>query len=384
MQYRQFGKLNFKPSLLGFGTMRLPVINGDYSKIDVPEAIRIIRHAIDNGVNYIDTAWAYHKENSEGVVGLALKDGYREKVMLATKSPSWLVRKNEDWRDCLDKQLKRLDTNRIDFYLQHCLNKDFWKSLSKTDFWLESIKAKESGKIKYFGFSFHDDYELFDEIIDAYDWDFCQIQLNYLDTDFQAGLRGLKKAASKNIGVVIMEPLRGGRLATGIPKALLTDFNSFPILRSPVDWALRWLTHMPEVSTILSGMGSFEQVEENIRICSDPDMLPGCMSEGELKLIDDITYKWRNLKVINCTGCQYCMPCPNGVDIPECFKISNLFHAPEMHSDATAVKNYKGLKESKADAGMCVECGACESACPQNIPIINNLKTLHSELDEKK
>ena len=381
MQYRHFGKLNVNPSLLGFGTMRFPVIqDGEQTKIESKETIKMLRHAIDKGVNYIDTAWGYHNGESEIITGLALKDGYREKVMLATKSPSWLIKKPEDWDLYLDRQLKKLDTDHIDFYLQHTLDRDFFKMFNDNNIWEKAMEAKKLGKIKYFGFSFHDDLEVFNEIIDAYEWDFCQIQLNYLDTDYQAGIKGLEKAASKNMGVIIMEPLRGGRLVNGLPKDLVDKMEAYPIKRRPVEWALRWLANRPEVSVILSGMSTVEQVDDNIALLSSKDMLPGNMSPQEIDFIYSIAEEWRNKKLIGCTGCNYCMPCPQGVDIPGCFSLFNYAHSAEVNAKNYSRKGYKKKLEEKHDATQCIECGACEDACPQHLPIIETLKRLHDEL----
>lgn len=380
MQYRHFGKLNIKPSLLGFGAMRLPVINGNDKEINTEEAVKIIRYAIDNGVNYVDTAWPYHGGQSEIVVGKALKDGYRQKVMLATKNPTWLINKAEDWDEYLDKQLQKLETDSIDFYLQHCLDKDGWEKFKRLNLWDKAMAAKKSGKIKYFGFSFHDDYEVFEDILDSYDWDFCQIQYNYLDTDYQAGLKGLERAASRNIGVIIMEPLRGGKLVHGLPKDILDKMEAYPVKRKPVEWALRWIANHPGVSTILSGMSTLEQVEENIRLCSLPDMVPNNMAKDELAFIEELANEWKAKKLIGCTGCNYCMPCPNNVNIPGSFSIYNYRHSAMADAESASKKDYKKFIDDSCDASQCIECGACESACPQHLPIIEILKVLHAEL----
>ena len=382
MQYRHFGKLNLKPSLLGFGTMRLPVVGGNPSDIDREPAIRMIRYAIDHGVNYIDTAWSYHGEQSEIVIGLALKDGYREKVMLATKNPTWLIKKPQDWNGYLDKQLKKLDTG-IDFYLQHCLDREGWEMFRKLGLWDKAMEAKKSGKIKYFGFSFHDDPDVFLEILDTYDWDFCQIQLNYLDADYQAGLKGLERAASKNTGVVVMEPLRGGRLVNGLPEDIANKMKSYPVSRSPAEWGLRWVANQPGVSVILSGMNTLEQVKDNIRICSAPDIVPGGMSPEVLSFIGGLAEEWKAMKLIGCTGCNYCMPCPNGVHIPDCFSAYNCRHSAMADAKRISGESYKKLTDTGHDASQCLECGACESACPQHLPIIETLKKLHAEFTAK-
>lgn len=380
MEYREFGKINLKPSVLGFGTMRLPVVNDKYGQIDFEEAKKILRYAIDNGVNYVDTAWSYHEESSEKFVGEALKDGYREKVMLATKNPTWLIKEQEDWDKFLDQQLIKLQTDYIDFYLQHTLDKGGWEKFKKFNLWEKAMKAKKAGKIKYIGFSFHDSYDVFEDIIDSYDWDFCQIQLNYLDTDYQAGIKGLEKAAAKNIGVVIMEPLRGGRLATGLPEDILKKMEEYKVKRNPVNWALRWLANRPEVSLILSGMSSFEQVEENIRLCSSPEMAANKMNAEELSFINELAAEWKARKQIGCTGCNYCMPCPNGVFIPDNLALYNLFHSTDANAHSNARNGYKELSEDGKGALSCIECGLCEDACPQHLPIIETLGILHDEL----
>jgi predicted aldo/keto reductase-like oxidoreductase len=343
----------------------------------------MIRYAIDHGVNYVDTAWSYHDGESEIVTGQALKNGYREKVMLATKNPTWLINKPEDWDYYLDEQLKKLQTEHIDFYLQHSLSADSWSRFKKFGIWNKVMDAKKAGKIKYFGFSFHDEYEVFSDILDTYDWDFCQIQFNYLDTDYQAGLKGLARAKSKNIGVIVMEPLRGGRLATGLPDDLVERMNAYPVKRSPVEWALRFVANQPAVSTVLSGMSTFEQVEDNLRICSAPDITPDNMSPDELSFLSGLAAEWKSKKMINCTGCSYCMPCPQGVDIPGCFSIYNYRHSANADAEEISGSNYKALSDKNNSAVNCAECGACEKACPQHIPVITTLKLLHNELAEK-
>jgi len=313
MQYRKFGRLDWKVSALGFGCMRFPIIGEDQGKIDEPEATRMLHYAIDHGVNYLDTAYSYHEGNSERFVGRALQDGYRERVKLATKLPCWMVERAEDFDRFFNEQLDRLRTDRVDFYLLHTLNQKSWtrvRDLGVLD-WAE--RAMADGRIGHFGSSFHDEYEVFQEIVDAYDWTFCQIQYNYMDIEKQAGIKGLKYAASKGLAVVIMEPLFGGRLVNP-PEPIQAIFDSATKIRTPADWALQWLWDQPEVSVTLSGMSAMVQVEENV--ASADASGPGTLTEEELALIEQVREKYRQFCPIPCTQCRYCMPCPNGVNIP--------------------------------------------------------------------
>jgi len=381
MQYRHFGKLEVKPSLLGFGAMRMPIIDGDSSKINEPEAIKMIRAAIDGGVNYVDTAYPYHGGNSEYTVAKALKDGYREKVSLASKNPTWLIEKSGDFTKYLDEQLNKLEVSCIDFYLQHAFEGERWKIFKELNVYEEAMKAKADGKIKYFGFSFHAEYDVFEDIINEYDWDFCQIQYNYLDENYQAGTKGLKLAASKNIGVIVMEPLRGGRLADKMPEDLVEEYNQAKVKRSNVDWALRWVANQPEVSLLLSGMSSMEQVQENLKICSAEDIVPGkALNDEESAMIKHIADTWNKRILVGCTACNYCMPCPAGVDIPGCFAAYNLFGSAAASAVSESKKQYKELKESGAGADKCINCQACVSQCPQSINIPEKLAELDKVL----
>lgn len=381
MQYREFGKLGFKISTFGLGCMRLPLEKQpdgkqDSSKIDEKEAVKMIRHAIDNGVNYVDTAYPYHGGNSEKVVAKALKDGYREKVKLATKLPVWLVNTYEDFERLLDEQLAKLEVDYIDFYLLHALNKNTWSKIMKLDVLNFMDKAKKAGKVKYAAFSFHDELPLFKEIIDAYDWNMCQIQLNIIDEHYQAGLEGMRYAAAKGIPVVVMEPLKGGSLARNIPQDIKSIWDKAPIKRSPVDWAFRWVCNFPEVTLVLSGTSTMEQLKEDIAIFDTT--LPSSLSEQELKLVGEVQEVYRKKTKVGCTACGYCMPCPAGVGIPDVFGMynnSSMFDAVEEYQN-----NYKDLVNSKRDASLCVECGNCESACPQGIKVIDRLKDAREAL----
>jgi len=377
MQYRTFGKLDWRPSALGFGAMRLPVIDHDMSRIDEEEATRMIRHAIDHGVNYVDTAYPYHQQQGEPFVGRALRDGYRERVRLATKMPTWLIEKPEDFDRYLALQLERLQVERIDFYLLHALEAARWarlRDLGVLD-WAERQMA--AGLIGYLGFSFHDSFEVFKEIVDACDhWTLAQIQYNYMDVDYQAGQRGLRYAAAKGLAVVIMEPLRGGQLArVPPPQAVAALWATADRQRTPADWALQWLWNQPEVSLVLSGMSTMQQVEENLASAGRSGV--GSLSAEELALIERVRAAYRGLSPIPCTQCRYCVPCPNGVEIPRIFEIYN---DVMMYNDPrTGRMLYGWLKETQR-ADQCVECGQCQDACPQGIPIIEWLKKAHALL----
>jgi len=378
--YRTLGKTNEKVSTLGFGCMRLPIIDGDTSKIDEVKATEMIRHAIDQGVNYIDTAYPYHGTGmgsggeSEPFVGRALKDGYREKVNLATKLPSWAIKTREDMDKYLNEQLERLQTDRIDFYLVHALNKGSWENLKKLgiDEFLNS--AIKDGRIRYAGFSFHDKLEVFKEIVDYYDWSFCQIQYNYLDEEFQAGTEGLKYAADRGLGVVIMEPLRGGKIVRNLPKVVTDTFDKAEIKRSPAEWALRWVWNHPEVSVVLSGMNIMDNVTENIRVASEA--LPNSLTEKELEIMDNVKKAFKERIKVNCTACEYCMPCPAGVNIPKNFTVYNEYNIfVTLETEKELKERYSGVALSER-ADKCVECGKCEGHCPQAIKIRQELKNV--------
>ena len=322
MQYRSFGKLDWRPSALGFGAMRLPTIDDDPAKIDEAEATRMLRHAIDHGVNYVDTAYPYHRENSERLVGRALQDGYREQVKLATKMPCWKIEEAGDFDRYLDEQLEKLQTDHIDFYLLHGLNEKRWADMSELDVlgWAEGAIA--SGRIRHLGFSFHDKLETFKAIVDASDlWTFCQIQYNFMDIEYQAGTEGLEYAAERGLAVVVMEPLRGGRLTKSVPPSVQAIWGDAPVQRTPAEHALQWVWNHPEVSVVLSGMSTFEQVEENVDSAGRSG--PGTLSKEELALYDRVREAYEALCPVPCTDCKYCLPCPSGVNIPRVFDIYN-------------------------------------------------------------
>lgn len=375
MQYRTLGKTGLEVSALGFGAMRLPVIGDDGNAVDEPRAVEMIRHAIDRGVNYVDSAYVYHAGNSEAALGKALADGYREKVILATKLPVWDVKTIEDCDRFLNEQLARCRSDTIDCYLLHCLTVDRWpamRDLGVTD-WL--LRAQADGRIGKIGFSFHDKLDVFKEIVDAFDWDLCQIQYNFMNEDVQAGTEGLEYAAAKGLGVVIMEPLFGGTLVEG-PDEIMAIWKEAGKLNG-VDSALKWLWNKPEVSLVLSGMGTMEQVVQNL--ASADDSGAGAMSDADLALVVRVREAYKAFAPIPCTKCHYCMPCPNDVDIPGVFELYNdgvVFKGSSLQLNKNL---YKFIPEgSRAD--QCTACGDCEDKCPQDIPISEQMPKVHEGL----
>lgn len=377
MRYRTFGKLDWKPSALGFGAMRLPTLNHDPAQIDKPLATQMIRHAIDQGVNYVDTAWPYHRGESEPFLAQALADGYRERVKLATKMPTWLIKSLDDCDAYLDQQLERLHTNTIDFYLLHALGKERWEALRDLNVMAWAERQIAAGKIGHIGFSFHDEFEVFKQILDEYDgWEFCQIQYNYMDVEEQAGMQGLRYAAAKGLGVIVMEPLRGGQLAKDPPpEAVAALWASAATPRTPAEWALQWVWNQPEVSLLLSGMSAPEQVTQNLASADRSGV--GALTAAEVTLIDQVREAYRTLCPIPCTACKYCLPCPQGVAIPDVFAAYN---QAMMYDDVRTARMIYGWIKAENRADLCIECGQCEDQCPQGIPIMEWLKKAHALL----
>lgn len=380
MQYRKFGKIDFEVSALGFGCMRLPTIDGNNANIDQEQVNEMIHTAIEAGVNYFDTAYPYHSGQSEVALGKALQGGLREKIQIASKSPIWLVEKAEDFDRLLDEQLERLQVETIDFYLLHALNRGSWEKIKKLDLISRAEAARDAGKIRFIGFSFHDDLEVFKEIVDGYDaWDFCQIQYNYMDTEYQAGTEGLQYAASKGLAVVIMESLRGGKLAADIPstKELWASTGKD---NTPADWALQWLWNQPEVTLALSGMSTLEQVQQNIVSAEKSGV--GTLSEDELALFDKVKDAIEAASPIPCTACEYCMPCPNGVNIPRNFQ---MYNEAAMYNDLQGARfAYNRFMQEDARAANCIQCDECISKCPQNIPISTWMPVVDDVLGQGK
>lgn len=372
MKYRVFPKINVKSSVLGFGCMRLPVQDTENHPIDRPEAIAMIRHAIDNGVTYVDTAYFYHSEESEVVVGLALQDGYREKVNLATKLPLGKVETYDDMEKLLDTQLSRLQTDHVDFYLLHACNASSFarvKALGALDF-LDDMKKK--GKIINAGFSFHDDAAAFREIIDSYDWDFAQVQMNVLDEFNQATMDGVRYAASKNIGLVVMEPLRGGALTVRMPEEIKEIYKKTSYNRTEAEWAFRWVYDKSEFITILSGMSTREQLDENLQIFDKAEA--NCLKEDEIETLTSIRKAYEARIRVGCTGCEYCVEgCPAEIKIPEIFRPYD--NAAMFDTLPSYYERYrKEIVENK-----CLKCGACEAVCPQHIEIRKWLDVINGE-----
>jgi uncharacterized protein len=385
MKYRKMGSLPWEVSALGFGCMRLPT-KSMLRGVDEKKAIEIIRFGIDQGVNYIDTAWLYHMGQSERVLGKALKDGYREKVHIATKLPMVLIRDEAGFDKYLNQQLERLQVSCIDMYLFHMLDQGNFAKVKRFNYIDKMEKAREQGKIKHIGFSIHDTLPVFKEIIDFYPWDMTQIQFNYMDTAIQAGSDGLKYAHEKGIAVVIMEPLKGGQLANP-PKEALDVMKSAPVARSPVDWALQYVWNRPEVACVLSGMGSRKMVEEN---CASANVSGvGSLSEAELGVVDKLVAIYRRKIAVPCTACRYCMPCPSGVDIPQNFALLNNKASGFSNAFSSRIvqwlitRNYRKLaknkkelskKNTRGNASLCTRCNACVPKCPQSIRIPDELE----------
>lgn len=371
MKKIEFIKDDIKVSRLGFGLMRLPVIENDNGQIDYKKSRELVESAIENGITYFDTAYVYHNNQSEIFAGEMFRDGLREKLYLATKLPVWKIDKEEDFFTLLDTELQRLQTDYIDFYLLHSLDKNRFNMVKEKNVYHNAMKSKAEGKIRYLGFSFHDDISVFKEIIDTYDFDFCQIQLNYLDENYQAGLEGMRYAKSKGLGVVVMEPLRGGQLAR-LPQSIIDNLDG----NMPAELALSYLYNMPEVDVVLSGMNELFQIEENSKTASE--VLPDSLSKEILEKIDYLKNEIHSRIKVDCTRCNYCMPCPTGVKIPSVFAAYNNKYIFEDNDKYQ--KNYKELLNDKSGQPNCIECGQCEDACPQHLSIIEDLKKAHKDL----
>ena len=386
METRAFGNTGMQVSPLGFGVMRLPMKGGGKTvnsntidQVDVETSIQMIHDAIEGGINYFDTAYNYIGGYSERILGQALQGGLREKVRIATKSPAWLYKAPEDFDRFLQEQLERLQTTYIDNYLLHSMNGGSWKKTVRNNAIDGMVRAKASGKVRNIGFSFHDDLELFEEILNAADWDFCQIQLNYYDQDYQAGLKGMRMAAERGLAVVVMEPLRGG-LLVNLPKEAQAAFDESGYGRSNVEWALDWLWNMPEVSCVLSGMSTPEQLQQNMGYAAKAK--PGMLSAEEQQVIARAKAALDARAAIPCTGCNYCVDlCPNKIAIPYNFRAYNM---GVLYDDMELAKDFyrNEVTSYGRRADSCISCGSCEEICPQHIKISELLPKVDELLGE--
>lgn len=372
MRYRSFGRIAWRPSALGFGAMRLPTPGGG---IDEEQATEMVHYALDHGVNYVDTAYGYHEGESERFLGRVLQGPYRDKAVLATKLPCWLVKKRDDFDRLFAEQLERLRRDRVELYLLHALDQETWPNVRELGVLEWAERAKADGRIAYFGFSFHDEYSVFQGIVDGYPgWDLCQIQYNYMDVEFQAGQRGLRYAAERGLGVVIMEPLRGGVLARP-PEPVAQLFAHARRGWTPAEWGLQWLWNQPEVSLVLSGMSTLEQVRENVESASRSEV--GSLRREDLSLVARARDAYLALRPAPCTGCRYCLPCPSGVAIPKVLELGN---QAAMYADGAAARlDYQMLSvEERGD--RCTACRQCEERCPQRIPVAERIAKAHAVL----
>lgn len=375
MEKRKFDKLGIETSLLGFGCMRFPTTAE--GKIDWEASEKMLDKAYELGVNYYDTAYPYHNGESEVFVGSVMKKYDRSSFYFATKLPLWSVEKLEDVDRIFNEQLSKLQTEYIDFYLMHSVNKDKWDKMVSLGVVKRLEELKEEGKIRYLGFSFHDDYEVFEEVLRYRDWDFCQIQLNYMDTEIQAGMKGYALTESLGIPLVIMEPVKGGSLAA-FAEDITSKFRGLDPEASTASFALRWVGSLPNVKVVLSGMSNMEQVEDNLKTFGSFKAL----NEREQATIREIVDLINSRVQSGCTGCRYCMPCPAGVDIPGNFRVWNTYH---MYQNYNAVKWSweNGLGDAK-QAKNCIKCGKCEQACPQKLQIRADLEKVQADLDKKE
>ena len=373
MQYRTLGSTGVDVSVLGFGCMRLPVIGGKAQNIDYDAATAMLHHAIDGGVNYVDTAWFYHSEQfgqpgqSEPFVGEALSGGWRDRVNLATKLPQQLIKSRDEMDRFLEKQLERLKTDHIDFYLVHGVTGETWDKVEALGVREFLDAARADGRIKHPAFSYHGRAADFARVVDAYDWAFSQIQYNYMDIDYQAGLAGLRHAAAKGIGVVVMEPLKGGKLAANLPADVAEVFDSAAVKRSPAEWALRYVWNDPGVSLALSGMSTMEQVVENLAIAEGG--AADSLTADEVALFRTARTRMAARTKADCTKCRYCQPCPAGVEIPEVLAALN---AAAVWDDPNPW--LAGYTSVTGGASLCTECGQCEDICPQGLQIRDLMK----------
>jgi predicted aldo/keto reductase-like oxidoreductase len=356
--------------------MRLPRL--DNGRVDRQKAYELIRYAADHGVNYFDTAFGYHGRTSEEVLGEALEGGRRERVIIATKQPFGEMKTQADIRRNLENTLKKLRTDYLDVYLIHGINGGIWADIKKREILKEYEKFRDEGLIRAIAFSYHGGYDAFEEILDAYDWDMCQVQHNFMDTNREVTVKGIELAGKKGCALVVMEPLRGGNLSKAT-ESVGAIYDKASVKRSPVEWAFRYIANFPQVSTILSGMTTMEQLKENLEIFSREDVTSGKLRDEDLVMLAKVKAAYESAAATPCTGCEYCLPCPQNVSIPTVFDRYNT--AKMFDALDPSRRTYMFLTRAGADASNCVECGACEAKCPQGIKIIEELKTAHELLN---
>ena len=388
MQYRNYGKLGFQVSALGMGCMCLPRIIRENSEaiVDREKSWEMIRYAVDHGVNYFDSAYGYHNKTSEEVLGEALEGGRREKVKIATKQPFGTMKDLrsgggktilENTRRNLENTLKKLRTSYIDLYLIHNINASSWEETKQNKIIEEYEKFRAEGLIKAIGFSYHGNFSCFREVLDFYDWGMCQMQQNLMDLGREATEEGIRLAGKKGCALVIMEPLLGGCLSTP-PGRIQAIYNEYTVKRSAVEWAFRHVLNYPEVSTVLSGMSTLEQIKENLELFAKPDAVPGCVTPNERDILKRVKAAYESVRSIPCTTCEYCLPCPKNVNIPAIFSRYN--DGNMFENFAQPQRSYMMMTRQKRDVSQCEACGACEKKCPQHIEIIKQLKVAHEAL----
>lgn len=378
MKYRLMTRAGVSVSQFGIGCMRLPQTPD--KKIDEAQAIAMIRHGIDSGVNYIDTAYGYHNGESEVLVGKALQDGYRDKTFVATKSPLWHIKKPEDFERILDEQLTRLQTDHIDFYLFHSVHAESFQMMQRFRLLDAMERAVQAGKVRFPAFSFHDSVSVFKEIIDSYDkWTFAQIMLSYVDEKTQAGIEGMNYAYQKGVDIVVMEPLRGGLLANSVPETVQSIFDASPTRYEPFEWAMAWVYDHEAVKVALSGVSNMEQLEGQLRIADKA--VAGGLTAEQRQTLQKAALAFKASFGVPCTACRYCEEnCPNEIAIADIFAMYNRY---KTYDDVEAVRaNYPPLVQAKRDAASCAKCGTCETRCPQHIDIMKRLEGIHKEYAE--
>jgi uncharacterized protein len=380
MLYRELGVTGVKLSILGFGCMRLPVKNGDNGQVDMDLAVPLIRTAIDNGINYLDTGYPYHGGQSELAVSKAIKDGYRDKVFIADKLPIWMVENRKDMDHYLDEQLSRLDIDCIDFYLLHTVKENYWENLISNGVLEFLDDAIADGKIKHTGFSYHGELELFFDVIDSYNWDMCQVQYNIVDQNYQAGREGIRYAAANDVGVVVMEPLRGGSLTRNVPEEVQEIWDESTLKRDPAEWALRFVWDLDDVDVVLSGMNTIEELKQNIKTANHG--YSNSLNSEDKEIIREVKSVYNQRKQYNCTQCGYCIPCPEGVDIPA--NLLYLNNAYMFQDNDNAKMNYYMAVKEENRAFNCTECGECEKICPQMVPIQLAMKEVCKKFDQNQ